>query len=213
MLTSGLGTIIQSQAASQQATAGEKSARFAARETKRRARYEATRYDEAARRVRGQQLQTFARAGVQLSETATDVLAKTAQQLTLDKIMALRNAQAEAYGQELAAEDYAQAARTARKGKGVGVLSSAVGIGAALLSDRRAKTNRRPLTGALDKVRRLTAYHYNYCGSDVECIGLMAQEVERELPAAVVTRDGMKMVQLYGLQSLLLAAIRELKAA
>jgi len=82
--------------------------------------------------------------------------------------------------------------------------------GVGVISDARLKENIRPVEDALDKVRQLAAYQYNYIGSDVDCIGLLAQEVEKVLPEAVLERDGAKMVNLYALQSLLVGAIREL---
>ncbi len=82
--------------------------------------------------------------------------------------------------------------------------------GVGVISDARLKENIRPVEDALGKVRQLAAYQYNYIGSDVECIGLLAQEVERVLPEAVLECDGAKMVNLYALQSLLVGAIREL---
>jgi hypothetical protein len=85
--------------------------------------------------------------------------------------------------------------------------------GAVVPSDARLKRNIRPVEDALGRVRQLAAYQYNFAGSDVECIGLLAQEVEKVLPGAVEERDGVKMVNLYGVQSLLVGAIRELRQA
>ncbi|MEN6334300.1 MAG: tail fiber domain-containing protein [Phycisphaerales bacterium] len=85
--------------------------------------------------------------------------------------------------------------------------------GVGVISDAKLKENIRPVEDALGKVRQLAAYRYNYIGSDMECIGLLAQEVEKVLPEAVLERDGAKMVNLYALQSLLVGAIRELRGS
>lgn len=100
--------------------------------------------------------------------------------------------------------------------QGMGFQMGQSGVNAAggailgMLSDVRAKENIHPVRDAMRRVRDLAAYHYNYRGSDRQCIGLLAQEVERVLPEAVVERDGLKTVKLYEIQSLIVSAINEL---
>lgn len=78
-------------------------------------------------------------------------------------------------------------------------------------SDERMKEHIEPVTDCLDKVRNIATYTYNYKGSDIECIGLIAQEIEKEFPEAITEQDGMKFVKLYELQSLIVGAINELR--
>ena len=60
------------------------------------------------------------------------------------------------------------------------------------LSDRRLKTNIKPI-GKMDN--GLTVYQYNYIWGGPEEIGVMAQEVEKVKPEAVIEVGGFKAVQ------------------
>lgn len=93
---------------------------------------------------------------------------------------------------------------------GIQGLSTAVGMGA--LSDNRAKEHVEAIPTAIDKCRKLKAFTYNYKGGPVDqrrC-GLMAQDVERVMPEAVIERDGVKYVDTYAIQSLIVQAIGEI---
>ncbi|MBO6507983.1 MAG: tail fiber domain-containing protein [Roseibium sp.] len=70
-----------------------------------------------------------------------------------------------------------------------------LGFGAALLSDKRAKTDIEEVGKTKDGQK---IYSYRYKSGGPVQIGLMAQEVEKKRPDAVVEVDGMKMVD-YGI--------------
>lgn len=70
-----------------------------------------------------------------------------------------------------------------------------LGFGAALLSDRRAKTDIKKV-GKTDDGQNVYSYRYK-SGGPIQ-IGLMAQEVEKEHPEAVIDMGGVKMVD-YGI--------------
>jgi len=91
--------------------------------------------------------------------------------------------------------------------------SSLLGALGSIFSDRRLKENIRPIENAMAKIKGLVAHAYSYIGSDEECIGLIAQDVEKVLPEAVVTHNGYLMVNLYALQALIVSALHELKGA
>jgi hypothetical protein len=84
-------------------------------------------------------------------------------------------------------------------------------------SDARLKKNRQIITSALEKIRQLGGYefdwipmegiHENY-GHD---IGVIAQEIEKVLPEVVTTRDnGYMAVKYEKIVALLIQAIKEL---
>lgn len=78
------------------------------------------------------------------------------------------------------------------------LVNAGTGLGAAYLlaSDRRLKEN---IAKVGELSHDLGVYRYNFIGDDAERIGVMADEVEKVMPEAVVTRDdGMKMVN-YGM--------------
>ncbi len=60
-----------------------------------------------------------------------------------------------------------------------------------MASDKRVKTDIKKLGKTDDG---LGIYKYRYKGSDQPQIGLMAQEVEKKKPHAVITVNGLKMV-------------------
>lgn len=85
-------------------------------------------------------------------------------------------------------------------------------IGTAMfLSDKRAKENVDQIGGALDKVKQLSGYEYNYLGDNTPTAGVMAQEVERVSPNSVFTaKNGMKAVNYPEVTGLLVEAVKEL---
>jgi hypothetical protein len=82
-------------------------------------------------------------------------------------------------------------------------------------SDRELKNNLSPITGALEKVKAIGGYSFDwnekqdvYKGHDV---GVIAQEIEEVLPEIVTTRDnGYKAVKYEKLVPLLIEALKEL---
>ena len=81
---------------------------------------------------------------------------------------------------------------------------------ALIASDARVKENIKPFDGALEKIRKLKPFVYNYIGQKENRIGLIAQDVEKVLPEAVVEIDGVKHVDLYAMQALIVGAMNEL---
>lgn len=88
-------------------------------------------------------------------------------------------------------------------------------------SDIRLKSNIEPITGALDKLKLITGYTYdkkNSLSEDEENVfttheaGLIAQEVQKVLPEAVVetSEDKLLAVNSYAVQALQINAINEL---
>ena len=79
-----------------------------------------------------------------------------------------------------------------------------------LLSDERYKEDAEPIEGASERLRRIPAYHFRYRGDDEPQVGVMAQDVEREVPEAV--RGGGRepmMVDYLKLVPMTIAAVRE----
>lgn len=80
-------------------------------------------------------------------------------------------------------------------GAAAGGAATGAAAGASMLSDRRAKENIIPV-GKLDN--GLTVYAFNYIGQDVTQIGLMADEVEKHNPDAVMTlENGLQAVKYH----------------
>ncbi|NML13691.1 tail fiber domain-containing protein [Azohydromonas caseinilytica] len=83
------------------------------------------------------------------------------------------------------------------------------------MSDRNLKHDIRTIEGALDKLRALrgVSFRWNDQPDNGEQVGVVAQEVEAVLPAAVVPRpDGFKGVDYNALVGLLLEAVKALDA-
>ncbi len=81
---------------------------------------------------------------------------------------------------------------------------------AAMFSDRRVKKDIKPITGALDKVKKLDGYSYTYTGRTDRNGGVMAQDIEKVLPDAVSEIDGVKYVRYDAVVGLLVEAVKEL---
>lgn len=84
-------------------------------------------------------------------------------------------------------------------------------------SDRRLKRFIRPLTNALSRVTQLRGVHFRWEESDekptseVDSIGIIAQEVEKIFPEIVSENEnGYKQVKYHQLLPLLIESIREL---
>jgi len=87
------------------------------------------------------------------------------------------------------------------------------GVGAfAALSDRRQKENIVEISGALAKIEALDGYLYNYKANQPDEIngGVMAQDLEKVMPEAVLTKDDVKYVKYDVVIGLLVAAVKEL---
>ena len=82
----------------------------------------------------------------------------------------------------------------------------------ALASDERVKKDIRLIDAALTKVSQLRGVTFKYYDGQVPQGGLIAQEVEKVLPGAVVeSPDGIKHVQYWQVIGLLVEAINELQ--
>ncbi len=83
--------------------------------------------------------------------------------------------------------------------------------GAFAASDIRVKDNIEPIEGALEKLNKLRGYTFNYKESPGErTAGVMAQDVEKVLPEAVVEIDGVKHVNYNAIIGLLVSAVNEI---
>jgi hypothetical protein len=89
----------------------------------------------------------------------------------------------------------------------------------AALSDRRAKHDIQPLTGALDMVLSLAGKSYQYNdpkapgAAEGECVGFIAQDVEQVFPEWVSElADGTKIISIRGFEALTVEALRDLRA-
>ena len=91
-------------------------------------------------------------------------------------------------------QNYANQVGTAERQQGI--VGGLMGLGGKLigLSDRRAKKDVKKV----GEVRGMGLYDFKYKGTDEPQRGLMAQDVEKKMPSAVMTgRDGLKRVD-YG---------------
>lgn len=89
------------------------------------------------------------------------------------------------------------------------------------VSDERLKTDIERIDGALDKICALSGYTFTYKHDGKASAGVVAQEVEKVLPSAVIEKElafqgeegeQYKIVQYDQLHGLLIEAIKELKA-
>ena len=80
-------------------------------------------------------------------------------------------------------------------------------------SDERLKDNITPIDGALDKIKQIDGYEFDWNSSSEHSghdVGVIAQEIEKVLPEIVVTRDnGYKAVRYEKIVALLIKAIKE----
>jgi hypothetical protein len=84
-------------------------------------------------------------------------------------------------------------------------------IAAALaMSDIRFKENFGRIVDALDKVKQLEGHTYNFKADERRVAGLIAQDVEKVLPEAVIEHHGVKFVDAYAVIALLVNAIKEI---
>jgi hypothetical protein len=79
-------------------------------------------------------------------------------------------------------------------------------------SDERLKENFNNLENALGIIMALNIYNFNWKGTNVEDIGLIAQEVEKVFPQAVKTlENGVKVIDYNKFIALIIKAIKEIK--
>jgi hypothetical protein len=97
-----------------------------------------------------------------------------------------------------------------------GAFSSLAGAGAAgiIASDKEVKENIQVIEGSLAKIKQLAPFIYNYKDDkNKRRIGLIAQDVEKVLPEAVIDIDGVKHVDTYAINALIVGAINEMIGA
>jgi len=90
-------------------------------------------------------------------------------------------------------------------------------LAATLLSDERLKEKIEPIDNALEKIKQLDGKTFefitktpdNFTGSPRHA-GLIAQDIEKVLPEAVVNKDGVMYVKYEGVIALLVNAVKEL---
>ena len=129
----GLSSYMGGQAQAASYVGGASSAKFASEETKRKSKYSSWRSQLALQLVSGSQRNAYGVAGIELEGTAVDVLAETAKELTLDRLMEQRNAKAEAYGYKLQEADYKKAAKASKQSGVMGMISAGIGIAGLLI--------------------------------------------------------------------------------
>ena len=79
-------------------------------------------------------------------------------------------------------------------------------------SDIRLKTNIKVISNALDKVSKIRGVTFDRIDNDLKQTGVIAQEVEKVLPEAVITDSkNMKSVAYGNMSGLLIEAIKELR--
>ena len=79
------------------------------------------------------------------------------------------------------------------------------------LSDINLKENIQPIENALDKVRQVSGYTFNFKGNPAKKTGVIAQEIQAVAPEAVGEQDGHLTVAHGNLVGLLFSAINELQ--
>ena len=93
----------------------------------------------------------------------------------------------------------------------LGAGGQAAGAYAAMASDERLKENIEHIDNALEKVNKIDGKVYKFKFKDKERDGgVIAQELERVLPEAVVEVDGIKYVKYEAVIALLVNAVNEL---
>lgn len=144
----------------------------------------------------GGQQADIAGAGLAKSGGALDIMRDSANQGSLTKQLIANQGAITVSGYQAESANY-QAMATAAKAKSSGgFLSGLLNIGAAaasfaIISDDRTKEN-------VDLIERrrdgLGLYEFNYKGSNQRFKGVMASEVERLYPQAILWQDGVRLV-------------------
>ena len=76
--------------------------------------------------------------------------------------------------------------------------------------DARLKENFARIENALEKVNQLEGMTYNFLNENKRSAGIIAQELEKVLPEAVIEHHGVKLIRLDAVIGLLVGAINEL---
>ncbi len=80
----------------------------------------------------------------------------------------------------------------------------------ASMCDARFKENVKPIKNAVEKVKQLSGYTYNFKDKTNRDGGIMAQDIEKVMPEAVEEVNGIKMVKFASVIGLLVEAIKEI---
>lgn len=104
---------------------------------------------------------------------------------------------------------------TVNQQRGAGVGSQVIGALGQALSDERVKDNIEPIEDSLEKLNRISGKTYNYTEevSDTpehKRAGVIAQDVEKVLPEAVIEKDSIKHVDYNAVLALVVNAVNEL---
>ena len=78
-------------------------------------------------------------------------------------------------------------------------------------SDIALKENIQPLTNALENLKKLKGYSYNFIDNKAKALGIVAQDVEKVYPDIVEGEEGEKSVAYSGLIAVLIEAVKELE--
>ncbi len=76
-------------------------------------------------------------------------------------------------------------------------------------SDISLKENLETITNPIDKIKNLNGYTFNRIGHQKRSVGLVAQEVEKVLPEAVLGEDGNKSLAYGNVVALLVETVKE----
>jgi len=80
------------------------------------------------------------------------------------------------------------------------------------VSDERLKTNIKRIDNPLDLISSIEGVTFDWLSDGSHDVGLIAQDVERCLPAAVMENEGTKSVNYNGVIGLLVEAVKELSS-
>lgn len=79
------------------------------------------------------------------------------------------------------------------------------------MSDKRLKENIKPIKDSLDKVKKLEGFTYNFIATPNKREGgIIAQDLEKVMPDAVIEHKGVKFIKLDAVIGLLVNAVNEL---
>jgi len=78
-----------------------------------------------------------------------------------------------------------------------------------IISDARLKKDISPFDNALNHIIKLQPVSYSWRGTDRQVLGLIAQDVQKIIPQAVVQKAGVNMIDYAGIISLLVQAVKE----
>lgn len=92
-----------------------------------------------------------------------------------------------------------------------GLLGAGLQVGGMFMSDKRMKSDIKPLKGnALDRVRKLRGVEYNWRDTGTHDLGIIAQDAERALPGSTKLIGGIRHVSAPAMIGLLVEAVHAL---